>query len=226
MSKIAYIIRPITNGMYNDTYTVYYTNGTRRRYTINGAMNRKHFEFIQSATVEAFYSKWTGAHKHDIFRPTPEAIEEPEEVAEEPAAVQEPEEETTETYSAWCGMIENDVITEEHETLSEAIDEVETKYTKEEQKALGVTYCRLLCTAGQWLECLEEKKIDDIYCFDKDRVIYDNRSGNYFRIDSELDEVRGAYWCTMIELDDMGDISAELSAGWMTKAEVNRCTDI
>ena len=107
MSKIAYIIRPITNGMYNDTYTVYYTNGTRRRYTINGAMNKKHFEFIQSAIVEAFYSKWTGAHKHDIFRPAPEAIEEPEEVAaEEPAAVQEPEEETTETYSAWCGMIE------------------------------------------------------------------------------------------------------------------------
>lgn len=139
----------------------------------------------------------------------------------EPAADQ-----TAETYSAWCGMIENDVITEEYETMSEAIDEVETKYDKEEQKALGVTYCRLLCTADQWLECLEEKKIEDIYFFDKGRVIYDNRSGNYFRIDSELDEVRGAYWCTMVELDDTGDISAELSAGWMTKSEVNRCTDI
>lgn len=88
MSKIAYIIRPITNGMYNDTYTVYYTNGTRRRYTINGAMNKKHFEFIQSAIVESFYSKWTGAHKHDIFRPAPAE----ETTAEEPAAVQEPEE--------------------------------------------------------------------------------------------------------------------------------------
>lgn len=171
MSKIAYIIRPITNGMYNDTYTVYYTNGTRRRYTINGAMNKKHFEFIQSATVEAFYSKWTGAHKHDIFRPAP--AEEPtaeettaeEPAAEEPAADQEPEEETTENYVAWCGMIENDVITEEYETLSEAIDEVETKYSKEEQKALGVTYCRLLCTAGQWLECLDEKTVDDVYYF-------------------------------------------------------------
>lgn len=165
MSKIAYIIRPITNGMYNDTYTVYYTNGTRRRYTINGAMNKKHFEFIQSATVEAFYSKWTGAHKHDIFRPAP--AEEPtaeEPAAEEPAADQA-EEETTETYSAWCGMIENDVISEEHETLSEAVDEVETNYTKEEQKALGVTYCRLLCNAGQWLECLEEKTVDDVYYF-------------------------------------------------------------
>lgn len=165
MSKIAYIIRPITNGMYNDTYTVYYTNGTRRRYTINGAMNKKHFEFIQSATVEAFYSKWTGAHKHDIFRSAP--AEEPtaeEPAAEEPAADQA-EEETTETYSAWCGMIESDVITDEFETLSEAIDEVETRYTKEEMKAAGITFCRLLCTAGQWLECLEEKTVDDVYYF-------------------------------------------------------------
>ena len=161
MSKIAYIIRPITNGMYNDTYTVYYTNGTRRRYTINGAMNKKHFEFIQSATVEAFYSKWTGAHKHDIFRPAP--AEEP--AAEEPAADQEPEEETEENYVAWCGMIESDVITDEFETLSEAVDEVETKYSKEEQKALGVTYCKLLCTASQWLECLDEKTVDDVYYF-------------------------------------------------------------
>ena len=114
MSKIAYIIRPITNGMYNDTYTVYYTNGTRRRYTINGAMNKKHFEFIQSATVEAFYSKWTGAHKHDIFRPAPAeeptaeepTAEEPAEVqAEEPAAEKPAENETdsafiTEMYAA------------------------------------------------------------------------------------------------------------------------------
>ena len=81
----------------------------------------------------------------------------------EPAADQEPE--TSENYIAWCGMIETDVITDEFETLSEAVDEVETKYTKEEQKALGVTYCRLLCNAGQWLECLEEKTVDDVYYF-------------------------------------------------------------
>ena len=180
-SKIDYIIRPITNGMYSDTYTVYYSNETRRRYTINGAMNKAHFEFIQSATVEAFYSKWTGAHKHDIFKPAPETT------AEEPAPVQEPEEitadqaeetpeeitetieeqnnETSENYIAWCGMIETDVITEEYETLSEAIDEVETRYTKEEQKEIGVTYCRLLCNNKQWLECLEEKTVDDVYYF-------------------------------------------------------------
>lgn len=81
----------------------------------------------------------------------------------EPAADQA--EETSENYIAWCGMIENDVITDEFETLSEVVDEVETKYTKEEQKALGVTYCRLLCNAGQWLECLEEKTVDDVYYF-------------------------------------------------------------
>ena len=86
-----------------------------------------------------------------------------EETAEEPAADQEPE--TSENYIAWCGMIESDVITDEFETLSEAVDEVETRYTKEEMKAAGITFCRLLCTAGQWLECLEKKTVDDVYYF-------------------------------------------------------------
>lgn len=104
---------------------------------------------------------WTGENIKEVESAD---YSETEETAEEPAADQEPEE-TTEKYIAWCGMIENDVITEEYETLSEAIDEVETKYTKEEQKALGVTYCRLLCTAGQWLECLDEKTVDDVYYF-------------------------------------------------------------
>lgn len=81
----------------------------------------------------------------------------------EPAADQA--EETSENNIAWCGMIENDVITDEFETLSEAIDEVETRYTKEEMKAAGITFCRLLCNAGQWLECLEEKTVDDVYYF-------------------------------------------------------------
>lgn len=86
-----------------------------------------------------------------------------EEEEEEPAADQEPE--TSENYIAWCGMIESDVITDEFETLSEAVDEVETRYTKEEMKAAGITFCRLLCTAGQWLECLEKKTVDDVYYF-------------------------------------------------------------
>lgn len=105
---------------------------------------------------------WTGGNIKEVESAD---YTESEETAEEPAADQEPEEETTENYVAWCGMIENDVITEEYETLSGAIDEVETKYSKEEQKALGVTYCRLLCTAGQWLECLDEKTVDDVYYF-------------------------------------------------------------
>lgn len=85
--------------------------------------------------------------------------------AEEPAADQEPEEETTENYVAWCGMIESDVITEEYETLSEAVDEVETRYNKYEMKAAGITFCRLLCNGSGWLECLEEKTVDDVYYF-------------------------------------------------------------
>lgn len=89
---------------------------------------------------------------------------ETEETAEEPAADQA-EEETSENYIAWCGMIENDVITDEFETLSEAIDEVETRYTKEEMKAAGITFCKLLCNSGQWLECLDEKTVDDVYYF-------------------------------------------------------------
>ena len=79
--------------------------------------------------------------------------------------VEEQEPEGNENYIAWCGMIENDVITDEFETLSEAIDEVETRYTKEEMKAAGITFCKLLCNSGQWLECLDEKTVDDVYYF-------------------------------------------------------------
>lgn len=86
-----------------------------------------------------------------------------EETTEEPAADQEPEEEASENYIAWCGMIDNDVITDEFETLSEAVDEVESKYNKDEMKAAGIMFCKLLCNSGQWLECLEEKKVDDVF---------------------------------------------------------------
>lgn len=88
-STITAIHRPITNGMYNDTYTVIYSNGIRRNYTIKGAMNKKHFEFIQSATVESRYSKHTGKHTVDIFTAPAETKEEP--TTEEQAADQEPE---------------------------------------------------------------------------------------------------------------------------------------
>lgn len=73
--------------------------------------------------------------------------------------------ETSENYVAWCGMNENGVFTEEYETLSELVDDVEIMYTKEEMRAAGITFCRLLCSEKQWLECLEEKTVDDVYYF-------------------------------------------------------------
>lgn len=88
-STITAIHRPITNGMYNDTYTVIYSNGIRRNYTIKGAMNKKHFEFIQSATVESRYSKHTGKHTADIFTAPAEPKEEP---TAEDQATEEPKE--------------------------------------------------------------------------------------------------------------------------------------
>lgn len=104
---------------------------------------------------------WTGGNIKEVE--SADYSETEEETAEEPAADQEPEEETTENYVAWCGMIENDVITDEFETLSEAVDEVETRYNKDEMKAAGITFCKLLCNSGQWLECLEEKQVDDVF---------------------------------------------------------------
>lgn len=92
-STITAIHRPITNGMYNDTYTVIYSNGIRRNYTIKGAMNKKHFEFIQSATVESRYSKHTGKHTSDVFTAPVEPQEEP--TTEEPTTEEPTTEEAT-----------------------------------------------------------------------------------------------------------------------------------
>lgn len=54
-------------------------------------------------------------------------------------------------------------------------------------------------------------------------IIFDERSGNYFRIDSEYKELQNGYWCTMVTLDDDGNVIEELSSGWRTKKEVERC---
>ena len=64
--EIISITRPIRNGMYTDKYTVRYQNGWKD-YTINGAMIKKHFEFIMKAKVERKYSNVTGRHTADIF---------------------------------------------------------------------------------------------------------------------------------------------------------------
>lgn len=40
-------------------------------------------------------------------------------------------------------------------------------------------------------------------------VYFDVRSGNYFRVDSEYLELQNGYMCTIVELDDDGNIIAE-----------------
>ena len=61
------------------------------------------------------------------------------------------------TYEAWVVMdTENSVMTEEHETEAAARAEILEKYTEEQAQENGFTVCRLLCSEGQWLECLEE----------------------------------------------------------------------
>ena len=69
------------------------------------------------------------------------------------------------TYYAWVAMIDTDVISDEFETLSDVVDEIETSSTKEEMQAAGITFCRLLCTENTWLECIEEKTVEDVYYF-------------------------------------------------------------
>lgn len=63
---IAKITRTIKNGMYTNKYTVYFTNGYHRDFTINGEMIDKHFDFIMKAKCTPFYKK-DGRHTADIF---------------------------------------------------------------------------------------------------------------------------------------------------------------
>lgn len=67
MSDIKMITRPINNGMYSNTYEVFYTTGAKRRYTIIGQMNEKHFDFIMNAKCMPIYNKHTGIHTRDVF---------------------------------------------------------------------------------------------------------------------------------------------------------------
>lgn len=64
-----------------------------------------------------------------------------------------------ETYEAWVMMShDNDigVVTEEHETSEEALNEMLEKMSIEELREKGYTLNKLLCTSGCYLECLEE----------------------------------------------------------------------
>lgn len=50
-------------------------------------------------------------------------------------------------------------------------------------------------------------KINDVY--------FDQRSGNYFRIDSEYKELQNGYFCSIVYLDDNGNIiDEECSTLW------------
>lgn len=40
-------------------------------------------------------------------------------------------------------------------------------------------------------------------------VYFNQRSGNYFRVDSEYLELQDGYMCSIVELDDDGNIIAE-----------------
>ena len=40
-------------------------------------------------------------------------------------------------------------------------------------------------------------------------VYFDKRSGNYFRIDSEYQELQDAYYCSIVYLDEDGNIIEE-----------------
>lgn len=53
-------------------------------------------------------------------------------------------------------------------------------------------------------------------------ILFDARSGNYFRVDSEYKELQNGYFCTMVEVDEDMNVTEELSSGWQTKAEISR----
>lgn len=58
--------------------------------------------------------------------------------------------------------------------------------------------------------------------FMKGKIFLDLASGNNYRIDSEYDKTRKAYWCTEVILNDDGEVEEELSSGWQTKNEVEK----
>lgn len=54
-------------------------------------------------------------------------------------------------------------------------------------------------------------------------ILFDYCSGNTFRVDSEYKELQNGYWCTNVEVDEDGNVTAELSSGWKTRKEVEKC---
>lgn len=66
-------------------------------------------------------------------------------------------------YEAWVAMDnESNVISEEYETIEELKTAMyNTGYFPDIAEADGITLCKVLCTTGTWLECLEEIKPTD-----------------------------------------------------------------
>lgn len=57
---------------------------------------------------------------------------------------------------------------------------------------------------------------------EKGTIFFDEASGNYFRVDTDYAPLQKGYLCTMIELDEDGEVCQEYSTGWKTKREVER----
>lgn len=53
-------------------------------------------------------------------------------------------------------------------------------------------------------------------------VYLDARSGNYFRIDSEYLELQNGYMCSIVELDDDGNIIEEDRSTLWSKYDVEK----
>jgi hypothetical protein len=53
-------------------------------------------------------------------------------------------------------------------------------------------------------------------------VYFDVRSGNYFRIDSEYLELQNGYMCSIVELDDDGNIIEEDRSTLWSKRDVEK----
>ena len=65
-NQIIEIVRFKHNGMYEDFYTVYYKNGMKRKYKINGKMSVKHFNFMMNAKCEKI-ENMIGRHVGDRY---------------------------------------------------------------------------------------------------------------------------------------------------------------
>ena len=65
-NEIKEIVKPITYGMYEDTYIVYYENGIKRKYKSTGKVIAKHLKFMMYAECEKIENH-EGKHVGDRY---------------------------------------------------------------------------------------------------------------------------------------------------------------